>query len=55
METPPKELIALRAVLEPMLMQESKAVMQKETSTARRGMFHPGVTFQRRQSTLEKE
>jgi hypothetical protein len=45
MEMPPRELMALRAAVEPMLMQASKALMQKETRTARRGMFQPGVTL----------
>jgi hypothetical protein len=44
-ETPPKELIAFNAVVEPMLIQESNAVTQKETTTARTGIFHPGVTL----------
>lgn len=37
METPPRELMALSAVLEPMLMQDNKAVMQRETRTEWRG------------------
>lgn len=43
-ETPPRELIALRAVEEPRLMQASKELTTRETQTARSGIFHPGVT-----------
>lgn len=50
-ETPPKELMANSAVVDPMLMQASKEVTQKETITARRGIFQPGVTLKRRQLT----
>lgn len=53
MDTPPRELMAKRAVVEPMLMQASKAVTQKETITARRGMFQSGVTLVRRQLTVD--
>lgn len=44
-ETPPSELIALRAVVEPRFMQASSDVMMKEMRTDRNGMFQPGVTW----------
>lgn len=44
-ETPPRELMAFRATEEPMLMQESSELTTRETQTARRGMFQPGVTL----------
>jgi hypothetical protein len=43
---PPSELMAFNAVLEPMLIHASRQVTQKATPTARRGIFHPGVTFE---------
>jgi hypothetical protein len=43
-ETPPRELIAFRAVEEPRLMQASKELTTRETQTARSGIFHPGDT-----------
>ena len=43
-ETPPRELIAFRAVEEPRLMQASKELTTRETQTARSGIFQPGVT-----------
>jgi hypothetical protein len=39
--------MAFNAVLEPMLIQASMQVTQKTTPTARRGIFHPGVTFEK--------
>lgn len=44
METPPRELIALRAVEEPRLMHARRVQMTSDTHTARRGIFQPGVT-----------
>lgn len=46
-DTPPRELIALRAVVEPMLMQASREVTTKDTRTDRTGRFHPGGTLKR--------
>lgn len=46
-ETPPRELIALRAVEEPRLMQESRDVTTKETTTDRTGIFQPCGTWTR--------
>lgn len=43
-ETPPRELMAFRAVEEPRLMQESRELTTRDTQTARSGIFHPGVT-----------
>lgn len=43
-DTPPSELMALRATEDPKLMQERRHVTTKETRTARTGRFHPGVT-----------
>ena len=40
----PREAIALKATVEPMLMRERRTVMMKETRTALRGMFQPGLT-----------
>jgi len=44
-ETPPRELMAFRAVEEPRLMQESNELTTRETPTARSGIFQPGVTY----------
>lgn len=43
-ETPPRELMALRAVEEPRLIHASKVLTTRETQTARSGIFQPGVT-----------
>ena len=43
-ETPPRELMAFRAVEEPRLMHASKELTTTETQTARSGIFQPGVT-----------
>ena len=43
-ETPPRELIAFRAVEEPRFMQASRELTTRETQTARSGIFQPGVT-----------
>jgi hypothetical protein len=43
-ETPPRELMAFKAVEEPRLMHASKELTTRETQTARRGIFQPGVT-----------
>jgi hypothetical protein len=43
-ETPPRELIAFRAVEEQRLMQASKELTTRETQTARSGIFQPGDT-----------
>ena len=37
--------MALKATVEPMLMRERRIVTTRETRTALRGMFQPGVTF----------
>jgi hypothetical protein len=42
-----RELIALRATVEPMLMRERRMVMRSEMKTALRGMFQPGLTWWR--------
>jgi len=39
-----RETTALRAAVEPMLMRERRMVTTRETMTALRGMFQPGVT-----------
>lgn len=44
METPPRELIALSAVVEPRLMQARRDVMTREVKTERSGMFQSGET-----------
>ena len=36
--------MAFRAAVEPMLMRERQIVTRRETMTALRGMFQPGVT-----------
>lgn len=38
------EMMAFNATEEPMLMSESSTVTARETRTAFRGMFQPGVT-----------
>lgn len=43
-DTPPKELIALRAVVEPRLMQANNEVTIRDTRTERTGKFHPRGT-----------
>lgn len=40
----PKEVMALRATEEPMLMQERSALTASEIMTAGNGIFHPGET-----------
>lgn len=40
-----RETIALRATLEPRLIREIATPHAKETTTALRGMFHPGLTY----------
>lgn len=44
-EVPPSELIAFKAVEDPMLMSDNKLLTTKETQTARSGMFQPGDTL----------
>jgi hypothetical protein len=44
MANPPRELMDLRAVLDPMLIQASNELTVKVTRTAGRGMFQPGWT-----------
>ena len=44
MATPPSELIAFKAVVEPRLMQARRDVITRDVSTARIGMFQPGAT-----------
>lgn len=39
------EMMALKATVDPMLMSESRIVTMRDTRTALRGMFQPGVTF----------
>lgn len=43
-ETPPRELIAFKAVDEPILIQASRELTTRETQTARSGIFQPGDT-----------
>lgn len=43
-ETPPRELIAFRATVDPRLIRDSNAVMKTVRQTARSGIFHPGST-----------
>lgn len=38
--------MALKAVLEPMLIKDRRIVMQKETRTEFRGMSQPGRTYE---------
>jgi len=47
-DTPPSELMALRAVEEPRLMHASRELMKNDRHTARSGMFHPGGTTARK-------
>jgi hypothetical protein len=42
-----RELIALRATVEPMLMRERRTVMTSEIMTALSGMFQPDLTWWR--------
>ena len=42
--TLPRELMALRATVEPRLMHARREVTSQDTRTARNGMFHPGAT-----------
>jgi hypothetical protein len=42
----PSEAMALKAVLEPMLIRERRMVIQKETRTEFRGMSQPGRTYE---------
>lgn len=44
-ETPPRELIALRATVDPRLIRDSNAVMNTVRQTARSGIFQPGATY----------
>lgn len=44
-ETPPRELIALRATVDPRLIKDSKAVMNTVRQTARTGISQPGATY----------
>lgn len=41
-----REMMALRATCDPMLINERRMVTPRETITEFRGMFHPGVTCQ---------
>ena len=43
-EIAPRDVIALRATVEPMLMSDRRALMTSVTPTAGRGMFQPGET-----------
>lgn len=40
-----RETMAFRATVEPILMRERTTVTPRETRTALRGMFQPGVTW----------
>ena len=40
----PRDAMALKAVLEPMLIRDRRMVMQKDTRTEFRGMSQPGRT-----------
>lgn len=40
----PSDAIALKAVVDPILISESKIVIQKDTITAFNGISHPGRT-----------
>ena len=40
----PREAMALKATVDPMLMRERRIVMAKETRTELRGMSQPGRT-----------
>lgn len=44
-EATPREAMALKATVEPMLIMESKIVTKSEIITAFKGMFHPGFTY----------
>lgn len=46
MATTPSEMIAFKASEEPRLIRASKLTITKDTVTALRGMFHPGVTIE---------
>jgi hypothetical protein len=39
-----REMMAVRATWEPMLISESSMLTARETMTEFKGMFHPGVT-----------
>ena len=41
----PREAMALKATVEPMLIRERRIVMRKEINTAFNGMSHPGRTW----------
>jgi len=43
-DTPPRELMAFRAVEEPRLMHARRELTKKDRHTARTGIFHPGGT-----------
>ena len=40
------EIMASNATVDPMLMSDSNTVTMRDTRTALRGMFQPGVTLQ---------
>ena len=40
------EIMASNATVDPMLMSDSNTVTTRDTRTALRGMFQPGVTLQ---------
>ena len=48
-EVPPSEVIAFNASVEPRLISDRRLVTTKDTMTARRGIFHPGVTFEKKE------
>lgn len=47
-----REMMALRATCDPMLISERRMVTPRETITEFKGMFHPGVTCQYSQLEL---
>lgn len=50
-----RETIALRATLEPRLIREMATPHPKETTTALRGTFHPGLTYYQSASLYSKD
>ena len=45
---PPSEVIAFNASEDPRLISERRLVTTKQTATDRRGRFHPGDTFEKK-------
>ena len=44
-EATPREAMALKATVEPMLIMDKRIVMQRETITEFKGIFQPGLTW----------